>query len=300
MAHPAECIERDLTELSASSAARLAFMMFARKARNGWTIVQEAAAGATAVKVSKAEEKRPCLAGDENIQAHFDRHPRERWKEKLVAVLNGLGFVFRAAVSAAVAANIGDQVCKGVDNLTTTTQEAEELELRRLRAKDRAAKEKAGEDKPHGAGRSLSGGGRGIHDLKSWGTGWRNAPTSLVRRTRPPVPAPLWPVPKRPRFAPCSAPACAKSSTPAITSSGSSPACPPPPTRTSRISPRLPSPNSRQVPPVPRAYPGQPPEHLTRHRRQVLHGGSSDGYHLTQNSVKFIRWVATLLHLRVP
>jgi hypothetical protein len=51
-------------------------------------------------------------------------------------------------VPAAVAANIGDQIFKGADNFATTAQEAEELELKRLRARDREAKAVAGEEKP--------------------------------------------------------------------------------------------------------------------------------------------------------
>jgi hypothetical protein len=51
-------------------------------------------------------------------------------------------------VPAAVAANIGDQIFKGVDNFAVTAQEAEELELKRLRAKDREAQAAAGEEKP--------------------------------------------------------------------------------------------------------------------------------------------------------
>jgi hypothetical protein len=53
------------------------------------------------------------LAGDENAQTQFERHPWEWWEEKIVAVLNGLGFVSWTAVPAAVAANIGDQSFKG-------------------------------------------------------------------------------------------------------------------------------------------------------------------------------------------
>lgn len=65
-----------------------------------------------------------------------------------MAELNGHGFVSRAAVPTAVAANIGDQIFKGGDNFTSTADEAEEVELRQLCAKAWHAKEAAGEDNP--------------------------------------------------------------------------------------------------------------------------------------------------------